>query len=220
MAILSQELGLLFIQTPHTGSTAVARLLIRRSGGVRLPTKDQRKLNPPSVVPHHHATLRQLMDGGVVTRDQRGGLIVAAGARNPFDLLVSEYVRTTSATQTRSDGSVIRKAAAPAEFPAWLRWRLRPRWQRRLRGKRYAALRDHTDGADEVVRFEHLQEDFDALMKRVGSVPMEVAVINATVGRQRDRRHYSAFYGPDERKAVESVYAAWLDRFGYGFEAG
>jgi len=220
MAILSQESGLLFIQTPHTGSTAVARLLIRRSGGVRLPARDQRAINPRKAVPHHHATLRQLMDGDLITAEQRGRLIVAAGVRNPFDLLVSEFIRTTSATQTRSDGSVIRKLAAPAEFPAWLRWRLGARLQGRLRGRRYAALRDHTEGVDEVVRFEQLQEDFDALMKRVGAAPMEVPVINATVGRQRDRRHYSAYFGPDERQAVESVYAGWLDRFGYSFEPG
>lgn len=226
MAILCDELKLLFIQTPHTGCTAIGSLLRARFEGVRVPEHHVRDARGRIVAPRKHATLRQLLDAGLITAEQRRELVVAAGVRNPYDMLTSEFVRTTGTEdpRRRKPGTNepppvqnARRGPPPREFEPWLRWRFSGGWRHRLRGARYVAPADFAEGVDAVIRFERLQEDFDALMHRVGVTErVEVPVVNTTVGRHG--RHYADFYTPAARRIVEQVYGGWIDRFGYRFE--
>lgn len=228
MAILCPELRLLFIQTPHTGCTAIGGRLRQVFDGVRLPDESIRDRRGRIVVQRKHATLRELMEGAVVSAEQRRNLLVAAGVRNPFDMVASEFVRTTrgedvggrkSRTVQASPGRSAAGGAAPLDFESWLRWRFGSAgWTGRLRGDRYSEPRDFADGADQVIRFERLQEDFDALLIRLGvKEHVDVPHINPTVGRHGE--HYSVYYTPGARQIVEGVYGHWLERFGYRFEA-
>jgi sulfotransferase famil protein len=214
MAVIMRDVGVLFLQTPHTGSTAIGRTLVRTAGAERIRDDDRLPSNAK------HATLQELMDAGIVSAEERKRLVVAAGVRDPFDMLVSEFVRRMSGTQQRADGTVIKKSDAPTEFSEWLRWKFRPRLAHRLRGHRYAEHRDHTQGADHIIRFEQLQADVDALMDRVGHERVEIPRINPTQGRAVERAHYSTRYSPADRKLVEAVYADWIERFGYRFQEG
>lgn len=234
MAILCDGLKLLFIQTPHTGCTAIGTLLRRRFDGVRVPEQHVRRADLDGdggakddtriVAARKHATLRQLMDAGLITAGQRKGLVVAAGVRNPYDMLASEFVRTTGTEDPRRrKGTIVprrdrfRKGARPTEFEAWLRWRFAPGLTGRLQGAHHVKPPDFAEGADQVIRFERLQEDFDALMKVLGVTErVEVPVVNPTVGRKG--RHYSEFYTPAARRIVDEVYDGWIGRFGYHFD--
>lgn len=231
MAILSEGLKLLFIQTPHTGCTAVGSLLRTRFDGVRVPEEHVRRSDIDGstdqriVAARKHATLPQLMRAGLITEVQRQGLVVAAGVRNPFDMMVSEFVRTTGTEDPRrrkNGGSGLRpertaRGPRPAEFEPWLVWRFSARSRDRLRGVRYEIPPDFAEGVDHIVRFEHLQDDLTELMQRIGvTEDIQVPLVNRTVGRHG--RRYPEFYTPGARRIVSDVYAGWIERFGYRFE--
>jgi len=231
MAILCEGLKLLFIQTPHTGCTAIGSLLRTRFDGIRVPEEHVRQSDMDGgadrriVAVRKHATLRQLMTAGLVTNEQRQQLVVAAGVRNPFDMMVSEFVRTTGTEdprRRRGGGTGPRpertaRGPRPTEFEPWLLWRFSARALDRLRGARYETPPDFAAGVDHVVRYEHLQSDFAALLARVGvTEDIEVPLVNRTVGRHG--RRYPEFYTPGARRIVSEVYAGWIERFGYRFD--
>lgn len=215
MAILSRELGVLFIQTPHTGSTAIGKLLRQRYGGVRLPEEAPGSGGGDGTV--KHATLDELLAADFVTADERGRLVVAAGVRNPWDHVVTVFMRAQS-----GQGNWKGRRTQPRDlrFEPWVRARYAPSVARRVRGQAPHRPKDYISGADHIIRYEHLQEDFDGLMDRVGATTVEVPRINVTVAKEETARHWSTYYSPTSRAIVAEAYSDWIERFGYRFEPG
>jgi len=225
MAVLCEHIGLLFIQTPRTGSTAIARVLRKQLDGRDFPQSSA--LSIKSYVDLSHITVAQLVAHGVLSRSDVASLHVAAGVRNPFDSLVSEYVKKRGRYQAYikdPDSWIHRKPGYRASmdratrqpFERWLLRRLRADVLRRAVGKTVlsSSLRWAAD-ADSIIRFESLQEDFDALLARLG-VPerIEVPRVNVTEGRSRDYRAYYTWWG---RLLLEFTHAREISRFGYSF---
>ncbi len=92
MALISSRLGLLFIMTPHTGCTAIGRYLEAEYDAVLVPPEDVRNPDGTLRIPSKHTQLGQLLEAGLITPEQRRSLVVAAGVRNPFDMLASAYL--------------------------------------------------------------------------------------------------------------------------------
>lgn len=216
MAILSRELGVLFIMTPHTGSTAIGDLLQERFDGVRIPTR-RASGGGGGDGTMKHATLAELLTQGHLSAEDRAGLVVAAGVRNPWDHVVTVYMRALSG-QGKWQGR--RTRPRDIEFEPWLRARYAPSMLRRLRGHAPHRPKDYISGAEHIIRYEHLQADFDALLRRVGATPVEVPAVNVTVAKKEMARHWSAYYSPAARAIVAESYKDWIERFGYRFEAG
>lgn len=231
MAVIVRDVGLLFIMVPHTGCTAVGNALIEHLGGAWLPDHSLRDAKGEITLGKKHNTLPQLMEHGLLTPEERLPLLVAGTVRNPFDWLVSQYLRflplksgdrsglvTTPTGYTQGDP---RYQGESAGFEAWLVDRYQPRRRRGpLGGLLPARARRQTDwleGVDAVLRFERLQETFDELLARVGvTQPIPLAVVNETVSRaDRDYRHW---YTPRSRALAEDVFGSYLERHGYAFE--
>jgi hypothetical protein len=71
------------------------------------------------------------------------------------------------------------------------------------------------DGAvivDFIGRFERLQEDFDAISRRLGRAPTALARSNAS-----EHATYTAYYTPATAEIVARRYARDIERFGYRF---
>ncbi len=70
-------------------------------------------------------------------------------------------------------------------------------------------------GVDEVIRFEHLENDFNKILSQVG-VDKHIAIphTNKTPGKKSYREQYS----PEARAIVERELGKELARFGYSFE--
>ena len=84
MAILSQRLGLLFIQPPDTGSSALGKAMVEQLEGKALPETDVR-VDGRVVVDIKHGTLENLLRYGVLSPPQRARLVCFSIVRNPFD---------------------------------------------------------------------------------------------------------------------------------------
>lgn len=227
VAIISRDRGYLFIQTPQTGCSAIAqKVLIPQLEGKQVLERSIRNRRGRVVVDQKHCTLGQILELGVLDRDDAARLLKFSAVRNPFDAVVSDYAkrRTQYAPLVDRPNSWIHRRkrmvrntryAFDHSFEEWVRRVYRIPFPRSLvRGKVFVRGTPFQDGMDMVMRFEHLQEDFDKVLARLGVEPIEIPRFHITEGRTADYRDY---YTPETRALVETAYRPLLDRFGYSF---
>ena len=226
MAVVCRELKLLYLMTPRTGSSAVGFILVERLGGEFLPKEDLFDAQGELLLPTRHNTLRELIKHGATTAEEAAGWLKVASVRNPFDSIVSLYTKRRNTKElpegikswSLGERRFLRevKRAQKCSFTQWV---LRTYWPRVILGllriNKKGQLAKYAEGSDMIIRMEHLQEDFDAVMKRVG-VEEEVRVLkqNMTQGRESD---YRSYYTPFARFLVRTAFGRDLQRFGYEF---
>jgi Sulfotransferase family len=227
MAIICRAHSLLFIMAPRTGCTAVANLLCQELGGEFLPESDILDARGFAVMRHKHNTLKQLYEHHLLTPDEKNRFFTFTCVRNPYDSLVSLYVKLSSTYQylLEDDTAFVHRVPGYVEsmhwcrthsFDEWIEERYGPRRVLRFFKKRRRAsmYRRYTEGADFVMRFEQLQQDFDVVLQRAGLDPLKIPFFNATPERGSD---YRAYYGKRSRELVESALEEDLQRYGYRF---
>jgi hypothetical protein len=221
MATICRDYRLLFIHGRGTASTAIRQVLHENLGGTEVPPRTQFDAQG-RIVLGRHANLPQLLRHGAI--DDASGLEVATAVRNPFDYLVSTWLKFRLSNEgviERPDVSHLPREqekldkASTLPFDQWVEWRYRrPGLLGRFRrppNDRFIQLA----GATFVMRFESIQPDFDRLLERVGyQGRIELDRTNQTPGREHDYRQY---YTKRARRLVEQVWATELDRFGYAF---
>jgi hypothetical protein len=235
MAVISREYGYLFIEAPRTGSTAIANgVLVKHLGGTPVLADHLRDAEGRLRVHQKHVTLAELVNNEVLTKDEVNRLFKFSAVRNPFDSLVSQYVkaRTVYRRNLLDDPAYVAfqprfaallSAALTRTFPEWIDYRLRPKqWHRRWRQRAARRLgRSRTDagsfleGVDFVMRFERVQEEFGDVLRRLGiEQRIEIPVMNVTDDRDPD---YRSYYDDRSRRLVAEVYRPIITRFGYQF---
>jgi hypothetical protein len=227
LALFCPDYRLLFIQAPRTGCTAIGKLLIERFGGQYVPGEDILESDGFLKVPRKHGTLQQLIDHGLVPADYSTSLYVFTSVRNPFDSLVSMYVKKRQKLRPllADRSSWIYKVPGYVEdmefcnthtFDEWLNRHYAARWFDRVLGRgRRSLYAKYTKGVHCVLRFERLQRDFERVMRSVG-VEADVTIpnFNATPGRNTS---YQDYYTPEGRSLVEYVFKQDLEYYGYSF---
>ena len=93
MAIICRSHRLLFIQAPRTGCTALEQLLVERFSGELLPTEHLFDAQGQIRMSRKHCSILQLLDEGLIPVDYRRQFTTVVTVRNPFDSLVSLYVK-------------------------------------------------------------------------------------------------------------------------------
>lgn len=223
MAVLSRSLSYLYVMAPRTGCTAVGDVLCKEREGWWFPEEDILNEDGDIAVPRKHTTVPQLVDAGLLERKELKELFVFSSVRNPFDSLVSLWVKKRTSYQPLLDDpdSFVNQTPGFAEdmefvvdhtFSEWIERQyadlVGDGRQRHLYGP---YLRD----VDHVMRFENLQDGLDDVMRHLGAPPIEIPLLNPTEGRRDD---YRTYYTDRARSIVESVFAADLERFGYRFD--
>lgn len=222
MAILCRDIGLLLLQAPHTGSTSLGTLLREDFGGVKLLEDRVRDDEGNIVLRQKHQSLPQLLEAGLITPEERSGLLVVVGVRNPYDLVLTEYARNREAGTISASQKLIRRLpgmsddfSAP-DFERFVVRRYAPNAVYRALGRKPMVPVDWTEGADHIIRFEAMQDGLDEALRRVGvSEPHPLPHRNPTPSR-RDR-DYRAIYTPRAREIVSRAYARELRQHGYAF---
>ncbi len=224
MAILCRDIGLLFLQAPHTGSTSLGTLLREDFGGVKLLEDVIRDERGQVVLRQKHQTLAQLLEAGLVTPEGRAGLLVVVGVRNPFDLVLTEYARNREAGAISAWQRLLRRLPGVSDdfsvrdFERFVVRRYTPNAFYRAIGRRPMAPVDWTAGADHIIRFEAMQEGLDAALAKVGvTEPHPLPHRNPTASRRE--RDYRTVYSERAREIVARAYARELRQHGYTFDA-
>lgn len=228
MAIICRDHRLLFIQAPRTGCTAIEALLKERFGGEALPAEHILDADGFIRVQRKHCTVRQLAREGLVPPDYAARFTTFTAVRNPFDSLVSLYVKKRTKYQPllQDPDAWVYKVRGYVEdmefcrthsFEEWIARRYSVGRIRRLLGQgRMSLYGRYTHGVPNVMRFERLQRDFEAVMRRAGiSGDVHIPSINATVQRGQA---YQGYYTPEARRIVEYTFAPDLRQYGYSFE--
>jgi hypothetical protein len=223
MAILCRDIGLLLLQAPHTGSTSLGTLLRLELGGEMLVEEQVRDEHGTLVLRQKHQTLAELIEAGLITPEQREGLLVVVGVRNPFDLVITEYARSREAGTISAPQRVLRRLPGrSADFSRgdverFVCRRYEPGWLFRLLGRRPLAPVDWTIGADHIIRFESMQDGLDEALRRVGVRERHLLPHRNPTASRADR-DYRTLYTDRARAVVERAYARELAQHGYAFE--
>ncbi len=224
MAILCRDIGLLFLQAPHTGSTSLGTLFREELGGEKLLEERVRDDRGRIVLRQKHQTLAQLIEAGLISEEQREGLLVVVGVRNPFDLVLTEYARNREAGAISAPQRMLRRLRVAtdfsrSDFERFVARRYTPGRVYRWLGRRPFIPTDWTAGADHIIRFEQMQDGLDEALRRVGVVgPHRLPHRNPTQSR-RDQ-DYRRLYTDRAREIVSRAYARQLQQHGYGFHQG
>jgi hypothetical protein len=223
MAILCHDIGLLFLQAPHTGSTSLGTLFREDFGGVKLLEDRVRDEHGRIVLRQKHQTLEQLLEAGLITPEERADLLVVAGVRNPYDLVLTEYARNREAGTISAWQKFMRRLPGTSDdfsqpdFERFVVRRYTPNSLYRLLGRKAMAPVDWTAGADQVIRFEAMQKGLDEALQKVGvTEPHPLPHRNPTASR-RDR-DYRTIYTDRARDIVATAYARELTQQGYTFD--
>ncbi len=225
MAVISRRHKLLFILAPHTGSSAIAKVLNEELAGEWIPPSEIHDANGRILARRKHTTMGQLLGAGLISAAERADLFSFSAVRNPFDALVSTYFKHASAEPAKIDK---RRSTGRARivdfaefcqdhsFEEWIDYAFKPGTLDRLRGRSDHKGPAYHDDVDFIMRFEHLQHDFDEALRR-GGIERSYVIPRHNVTQGRRTRDYREFYSERSRRVVQQAFAPYLERFGYSF---
>lgn len=206
--IVSQEYKYVFVELPHTASTAISRELCENYKGESVLTK------------HAHYS-----DFLKIASEEEKSFLVVAGIRNPLDIIVTRYFKrktdhegffSTPEHWRKHGGHVSNKALGEfryiqehdADFVAY--------FHRFFFSYPYDSWGCPSPGDfDFVIRYENLQDDFARFLEalnvpRVRSIPLT----NKTAGKETD---FWSYYPPEVRNQAICFFGPYLDLWGYKF---
>ena len=94
MAVYSDKYNYIFFANPNTASKAIAKTLKEKLDGKRIPGKEVRDPKTGKVIVRaHHCTHDQLVKAGLMTPERLDSMFKFTGVRNPYDQMVSKYVK-------------------------------------------------------------------------------------------------------------------------------
>jgi hypothetical protein len=225
LAVYSPRYKYIFFANPQTASKAVAKTLLESLEGQAMPGRGD-KASLELVPKKHHATWQQLQDAGLMTRAQLDGLFKFTNVRNPYDLLVSRYLKRKGRfvadpdkyrwVQDNPKIMASMEAAQDQPFAEWVAGLLKRHSEK---DKTVKGPLEYLDHADYVIRFEALQAGFDDVLQRLG-IAQPIAILKENVTEKKVgevKRHYTEYYDPPSRELVARAYAPIIERFGYSF---
>lgn len=228
MAILCRKLRLLFIMTPRTACTAVGNLLLAEYGGEYLPENDIVDDRGRITVQRKHSTLAQILEHQLLSPTDARDYLKFAAVRNPFDSLVSLYIKQRTKYQPLlqdPDSWVNRQPAYAAtmkyacthSFKAWLFRKCRKQMVKRLMGIPPSMFLEYTSGADRIIRYESIEAELGSVLAEAG-VAGEVKLPMSNRTEERTTEDYRTWYSRSAALAVRLAFSDDLKNYGYQFQ--
>lgn len=195
--VISDRYHYVFVELPHTGSTAVSRELRENYSGESILFK--------------HARYSDFIRSCSKNREQ---YFTFSAIRNPLDEAVTRYVKIK--TQQASMPTTRRQQVTrqfvldnDADFATYYRYRYR------LPYNNWSSLA-HRD-MNHVMRFEYLQDDFREVLQRLNVDQVRsLPVVNKTDGKQAG---FAEYYSPDVIEHAKQIFGPFMHEWGYEFPA-
>lgn len=203
--VISHKHCYVFVQTMKTASTAIAAELCEKYDG--------------EMILHKHATLDEFL---AQASAHEKAYFSFAGVRNPLDVAVSRFALRRSGKRNEDprheeQTRFIRETGE--DFGAYFR--------------KYGILRENGgveigivplhwctqsfQSIDHIYRYENLQEEFSAILKKIGVEQLrELPVDNPTAGKT----DYMSYYDSETLAIAYRTYFFYLDHWGYEVPPG
>ena len=177
---------LLFVHIARTGGTSIETALVG---------KDWWKIEPKTK--HITATDARALYGETVWNTYTTFSVI----RNPWDRVISMW-----ATKWWHQGSGLDEDCSFEEFIR----KMRPHPNEKYNTLLYHKILDQP--INFILRFETLQDDFDRMLKTVGTDNVPLPWI-----AKGKHKHYTAMYGETEKQLVAEKFSVDISQFGYSF---
>jgi hypothetical protein len=205
--IISHKHKYLFIELPRTGSTAISRELRQNYAGESILVK--------------HATYDDFMR--IATPEEKA-YFVFSGIRNPLDDAVSLYFKyLTDHKHKFTDPDRLRRTRGLVTFLSLQRFHFvrmaQPDFTTYFRRYYRTPYNNWSSLShkqfDFIIRFEHLQEDFERALRLIGIEPKRpLPKVNPTEKKGRD---YLSYYTPEAIAHAKRVFGPFMKQWGYAF---
>ncbi|HSL47022.1 MAG TPA: hypothetical protein VK897_26530 [Anaerolineales bacterium] len=207
--IISHKNKYLFVEIPHTGSTAISHELRANYDGEKILRK--------------HSFYSDFLK---IASPEEQKYFVFAGIRNPADEAVTRYFRLKMLYQRESThpkkrseiGNLlgVNETGLPAgDYQEGMDFETFFMKHYRVPYNNFSSL--IRDRSDFLLRFENLQEDFAELLQRLGLEPKRpLPVRNTTQGRNKD---FWSYYSPAMIPRAKRVFGPFMQQWGYEFPA-
>jgi hypothetical protein len=205
--IISHKYKYLFIEIPHTGTTAISKELREYYDGVPILRK--------------HAYYPEFLQ---IANAEEKEYFVFAGIRNPLDEAITHYHKLKS-----NHGQHYTSPEKAREQGGWVTPNVIKSYQyiqdndadfARYFARFYVLPHDNVSSLsrralDSVIRFEHLQSDFAQVLQLLGiEQKRPLPVVNRTSGRKRS---FESYYTPEIRARAVRVFGPFMKTWGYEF---
>lgn len=205
--IISTKYKYLFIETPHTGSTAISKELIENYSG--------------KTVLHKHANYHEFLR--IATPDQKK-YFVFAGVRNPLDEAVSLYYKFltnhksnyTSPDKLLKNGGwvtqrkvdIYNQVQIDKDFNKFLRMFYKVVYTNNIN-----INKNH---CDYILRFENLDSDFSTALKAMGiDKKRPLPLLNKT----KKSGEFVDYYTDESIPYALNIFGPFMTEWGYNFPA-
>ncbi len=204
--IISHKYKYVFVELPHTGTTAISAEL--------------RELYDGSKILRKHARYSEFLRTASAAERE---YFAFSCIRNPLDVAVSLYFRYKTdhrgryseprGNVTRSDVELYRFIQRTgADFSTFFRHEYR----RPIPYDNFS--REAHRLLNFVMRFEHLQDDFAEVLGLIGIEPRRsLPVVNSTSGRRDD---FASYYSPEIIPRARWIFGPFMERWGYDLPPG
>ena len=225
MAVIVDQLKLIYFLAPGTGSTAVADFLLNNYQGENIPNNDVKSSEGNLLLNGKHSTFPELKKANLLDVHQIQYLKIT-GVRNPYDFFYAEWYRhrTRWIKEVRNKSSWVftneKKLqeivdCVTMDFSEWVINKLRHNYET----KRQVMLHiEYLDNADMFVRMEYINKDMSKIISKCLGKLEEKVTINVPKINVTDRdREYWRYYSREARQILEFVYQPYIKKFNYCF---
>jgi hypothetical protein len=147
-------------------------------------------------IPGKHPTLSELQEIITMSNHDPKKYMVVSMVRNPFDRMVSWYYH-----------ALYKSKSFTGSFEDFCEKRLR---------RTSENLIPPYKKCDHIIRYEHLQEDFDFFLKLIGLSPCKLPHHNKNADRPKD--HYITLHTKKTKEIISHYFASVIEMFDYKFE--
>jgi hypothetical protein len=213
--------------TPRTASHAISEVILKEFDGEWLPNQSILDSDGKYIVDKKHCTLRQLLDHNLISEKEVKSYLKFTTIRNPFDSLVSLYIKMQNQYQYLINDldSFVHKVPGFVKdvefcrthsFNDWIYQRHHVSLLRRILKKGQKSLfKKFIDGMDLILRFENLHKDLQMCFDSVGvNKEVNLPIFNKTSNKLNN---YRVYYSQCSRGIVEYTFQKDLLDFNYKF---
>lgn len=229
MAIVCDDLKLIYFLAPGTGSSAVSQFFIDNFNGQKVPDSENNIFSEDGkfLMRGKHSTYDQLVKNNLLNSEQKKYLRVT-GIRNPFDYYYGEWYRSRNrfSKMLADQSSWIYKSedghtkikdivnSLTMDFSEWLEHKFKQKYAQK---KQLLLHTQYVEQADSFIKMENANQDIkNILVKNCGvaeKTKIEVPKKNYT---DRDRCYWK-HYNQKSRDMITYIYQPYLNKFDYSF---